>query len=76
MVLAVEKNLEIFQKDTQIKQALLLTIEIGLKLKFSDEGMAIFFEISEINDVKLLEAIVSKIPNLASTDELQKLYSE
>ncbi len=74
--LAVEKNLEIFQKDAQIKQALLLAIEMGLKLKFGNENVAILSDISTINDVKLLEAIVSQIPNFASTDELQKLYSE
>ncbi|MGB3512422.1 MAG: hypothetical protein WBA93_24925 [Microcoleaceae cyanobacterium] len=76
--LAVEKNAEISQsqKDAQIKKALLLAIEMGLKLKFGDEGMAMLSEISTINDVKLLEAIVSQIPNPSSTDELRKLYTE
>ncbi|MDJ0519341.1 MAG: hypothetical protein QNJ74_24800 [Trichodesmium sp. MO_231.B1] len=49
---------------------------MGLKLKFGNENVAILSDISTINDVKLLEAIVSQIPNFASTDELQKLYSE
>ncbi|NEP84548.1 MAG: hypothetical protein F6K39_44440, partial [Okeania sp. SIO3B3] len=35
--IAAEKNLEISQKDAQIKQALLLAIEMGLKFKFGDE---------------------------------------
>ncbi len=75
--LAIEKNAEISQKDSeishkdaQIKEALLLAIEMGLKLKFGNENVAILSDISTINDVKLLEAIVSQIPNFASIDEL------
>ncbi len=43
--LAVEKNAEIFQKDAQIKQVLLLAIEMALKLKFGNENVAILSEI-------------------------------
>ncbi|NEO56097.1 MAG: Uma2 family endonuclease [Okeania sp. SIO3B5] len=74
--IAVEKNLELSQKDAQIKQALLLAIEMGFKLKFGDEYMGILSEISAINDVKLLERIVTQIPQVSSMDELRKLYSE
>ncbi|MDJ0555714.1 MAG: Uma2 family endonuclease [Microcoleaceae cyanobacterium MO_207.B10] len=71
-----QKNLEISQKDVQIKQALLLAIEMGLKLKFGDEYVGILSDISQIDDLKLLEAITSQIPQISSTDELRKLYSE
>ncbi|MDY7004438.1 MAG: Uma2 family endonuclease [Cyanobacteriota bacterium] len=71
-----QKDAEISQKDAQIKQALLLAIEMGLKLKFGDEFVGMLSEISEINDVKLLERIVSQIPLISSAEELRKLYSE
>ncbi|OZH54737.1 hypothetical protein AFK68_09055 [Hydrocoleum sp. CS-953] len=74
--IAAEKDAEISQKDAQIKQALLLAIEMGLKLKFGDEYVGILSEISAINDVKLLEIIVTQIPQVYSMDELRKLYSE
>ncbi|NET17640.1 MAG: hypothetical protein F6K08_34865 [Okeania sp. SIO1H6] len=51
------KDAEIFQKDVQIKQALLLAIEMGLKLKFGDEYVGILSDISKIEDLKLLEAL-------------------
>ncbi len=71
-----QKDTEISQKDVQIKQALLLAIEMGLKLKFGDEYMEILSDISQIEDLKLLEAIASQIPQISSMDELRKLYSE
>ncbi|MGD1712809.1 hypothetical protein [Dapis sp. BLCC M172] len=49
---------------------------MGLKLKFGDEAMGILSEISAINDVKLLEVIVSQIPQISSTDKFRKLYTE
>ncbi len=71
-----QKDAEISQKNAQIKQALLLAIEMGLKLKFGDEAVGMLSEISAINDVKLLEGIVSQITQVSSTDELRKLYTE
>ncbi|NES03378.1 MAG: hypothetical protein F6K22_11310 [Okeania sp. SIO2F4] len=65
------------QKDaeiSQLKQALLLAIEMGLRLKFADEAVGMLSEISAINDVKLLQEIISQIPQISSTDELRKLY--
>ncbi|NER07631.1 MAG: hypothetical protein F6K17_36245 [Okeania sp. SIO3C4] len=71
-----QKDAEIFQKDAQIKQGLLLGIEMGLKFRFGDEAVGILSEISAINDVKLLQEIISQIYQISSTDELRKLYIE
>ncbi|MCL2923620.1 MAG: hypothetical protein MGF17_03070 [Trichodesmium sp. MAG_R04] len=78
--IAAEKNLEISQKaieisqkDIQIKQALLLGIEMGLKFKFGDEYAGLLSDISQIDDLKLLEAIASQIPQISSTNELREL---
>ncbi|MEM1171769.1 MAG: Uma2 family endonuclease [Cyanobacteria bacterium P01_H01_bin.35] len=70
-----QKDAEISLKDAQIKQGLLLAIEMGLKLKFGDEYVEILSDISKIDDVKLLETIVSQIPQISSIDELRKLYN-
>ncbi|NEP82186.1 MAG: Uma2 family endonuclease [Okeania sp. SIO3B3] len=74
--LAVEKDAQISQKDAQIKRVLLLAIDMGLKLKFADEAVEMLSDISAINDVKLLEGIISQIPQISSTDELRKLYTD
>ncbi|NES01944.1 MAG: hypothetical protein F6K22_03320 [Okeania sp. SIO2F4] len=52
-----QKNTQISQKDVQIKQALLLAIEMGLKLKFGDEYVGILSDISQIENLKLLEGL-------------------
>ena len=75
--ITAEKNVEISQKNaeiSQLKQALLLATEMGLKFRFGDEVAGMLSEISAINDVKLLEGIVSQIPQVSSADELRKLY--
>ncbi|NEQ41793.1 MAG: Uma2 family endonuclease [Okeania sp. SIO3I5] len=71
-----QKDAEISLKDAQIKQGLLLAIEMGLKLKFGDEYVGILSDISKIDDVKLLETIVSQIPQVSSIDKLRKLYNQ
>jgi len=70
--ITAEKDAEI----SQLKRTLLLSMEMGLKFRFGDEAMGILSEISAINDVKLLERIVSQIPLVSSADELRKLYTE
>ena len=71
-----QKDAEISQKDILIKQALLLAVEVGLKFKFGDEYVGLLSDISQIDDLKLLEAIASQIPQISSTDELRELYSQ
>lgn len=82
--LAAQKNAELSLKNTELsqksaelaeekkrrKQALLFGIEMGLKLKFGDEGTAKFTEIAAIDEVELLEAIASQIPSINSLEEL------
>jgi hypothetical protein len=58
-----------------IKQGLLEAIELGLRLKFGDEGLEILPEISEIEDVEQLKAIISGLLTTVNTlDELRQLY--
>ena len=71
-----EKAAQISEINAGIKQALLLAIDMGLKFRFGDEAVGMLSEISAINDVELLEEIVSQLPQVSSTDELRKLYTE
>ncbi len=56
------------------QQGLLKGIELGLRLKFGSEGLGILPEISELQDVNLLEAIVSGLETVSTVDELRLLY--
>ena len=75
-----QKDAQLFQKDAQLaesqaqtKQALLLAIELGLKLKFGSSE-PIFAEISAINEVRLLAAIANCLLTVNSLDELRQIY--
>lgn len=58
-----------------IKQGLLEAIELGLRLKFGDEGLEILPDISEIEDVEQLKAIISGLLTTVNTlEELRQLY--
>jgi hypothetical protein len=58
-----------------IKQGLLEAIELGLRLKFGDEGLEILPEISEIEDVEQLRAILRGLLTTVNTlEELRQLY--
>ena len=57
-----------------IRQGLLKGIELGLRLKFGSEGLGILPEISELQDVNLLEAILSRLETVSTVDELRLLY--
>jgi hypothetical protein len=58
-----------------IRQGLLEAIELGLRLKFGDEGLKILPEISEIEDVEQLKAIISGLLTTVNTlEELRQLY--
>jgi hypothetical protein len=58
-----------------IRQGLLEAIELGLGLKFGDEGLELLPEISEIEDVEQLKAIIGGLLTTVNTlDELRQLY--
>jgi hypothetical protein len=58
-----------------IRQGLLEAIELGLGLKFGDEGLEILPEISEIENVEQLKAIIGGLLTRVNTlEELRQLY--
>jgi hypothetical protein len=56
------------------QEALLKGIALGLKLKFGEPGLNLLPSIESINDVELLETILSAIETTSTIDELQSTY--
>ena len=58
----------------QIRQVLLKSISLGLKLKFGDRGQNLLPEIESISDVDLLETILETIDTASTVEEMRLLY--
>jgi hypothetical protein len=57
-----------------MRQILRESIELGLELKFGSEGLEILPEISEIQDVEQLRAILTGVKRVNTLSELRQLY--
>ncbi|MFH7024435.1 MAG: hypothetical protein ACHBN1_03315 [Heteroscytonema crispum UTEX LB 1556] len=55
-------------------QELLSAIELGLELKFGNEGLELLPEISQIEDIEMLQAIKSGIRTVNTLAELRSIY--
>ncbi|TAF30716.1 MAG: Uma2 family endonuclease [Oscillatoriales cyanobacterium] len=76
-----QKDAELSQKDAQLleeqartKRAFIQMIELGLKLKFGEEGLVLLDEISAISDVGVLQAIASDTIAANNLDEIRQIY--
>jgi hypothetical protein len=79
--LAAQKDAQLSQKDAQLleeqartKQAFIQAIELGLRLKFPDEGLLLLEEIAGISDVGVLQAIASYMTAANNLDEIRQIY--
>ncbi len=57
-----------------IRQGLLEGIELGLNLKFGSEGLGILPEISGLQDVEQLRAILAGLKTVSTLQELRQIY--
>jgi len=57
-----------------IRQGLLEGIELGLELKFGDQGLGVLPEISRIHDVEQLRAILVGLKMVNTLEELRQIY--
>ncbi|MBD2432661.1 hypothetical protein CEN44_19530 [Fischerella muscicola CCMEE 5323] len=57
-----------------IREGLLEAIEMGLELKFGSEGLTMLPEISQIQDVEILRAILTSIKTVNTLEELRRIY--
>ncbi len=69
------KDAEILEIQQQAKRSLLISIELGLKLKFRVESEELWREISAIEDLSLLAAIATNLPTVQTSTELRQIFS-
>ncbi|HEY9851420.1 MAG TPA: hypothetical protein V6D28_18260 [Leptolyngbyaceae cyanobacterium] len=62
------------QSRQQFKQILLESIELGLELKFGNEGLSLLPEISLLEDVEQLRAIQTALRTVNTVEELRRIY--
>ena len=56
------------------RNGLLSTIQMGLDIKFGDEGLRVFEEIQKIQEMDVLQAIRDKIKAVSALGELRRIY--
>ena len=79
MAQEVEKAYQEAQKVRQEVQAkerlgLLSSIELGLELKFGQEGLRLFNEVRQIQEMSLLSAIRAALKFVSDLSELRSIY--
>jgi hypothetical protein len=57
-----------------IRQGLLEGIELGLELKFGNEGLEVMPEVSRIEDIEVLKSVRDSIKRITSLQELRLVY--
>jgi hypothetical protein len=57
-----------------LREGLIAAIELGLELKFGSEGLQLLTEISQIQDLEILEAIKVRIKMANNLREIQQVY--
>jgi predicted transposase YdaD len=55
-------------------EGILLAIQLGLRLKFGENGLTLLPAISEIKDLELLEKIANSLPICDSLEDLKTIY--
>jgi len=59
-----------------IREGLLKAIELGLELRFGEEGLKIYPKIKKIEEIDILETITEAIMTGEKIEDIQKLYQE
>ena len=57
-----------------LREGLMSGIELGLELKFGVSGQTLVTEIREIDDVKILESVLSALKTVDSLEALRQVY--
>ena len=75
----VQRAYQEAQKAHQVAQAskrqgLLSSIELGLELKFGKEGLRLFNEVQQIQEMSLLSAIRAALKFVSDLGELRSIY--
>lgn len=54
------------------EEGLLAGIEVALRMKFGQSGLALLSEIRQINDIELLHMVLDAVPEAGSLDALRR----
>ena len=73
MATLVERWIEQGRQEEK-RNGLLSTIQMGLDIKFGDEGLSLFEEIQKIQEMDVLQAIRDKIKAVSALGELRRIY--
>jgi len=57
-----------------MREGLIEGVSVGLRLKFGEEGLSLLPEISEIQDVEQLRAILAALAEVNALSELRSIY--
>ncbi|MDY7004539.1 MAG: transposase [Cyanobacteriota bacterium] len=68
-----QQGIEIGQQQGE-KIGILSGIEIGLELKFGESGKEIFSEINTLENIQVLETILSSLKTVETIDQLRQIY--
>ena len=74
MATLVERWLEQGRQEER-RNGLLSTIQMGLDIKFGDEGLRLYQEIQKIQEIDVLQAIRDKIKAVSALGELRRIYA-
>ena len=69
----MEQEIQKVRQETQ-RQGLLSSIELGLELKFGQEGLRLFNEVQQIQEMSLLSAIRAALKFVSDLSELRSIY--
>src|SRR5438552_2393123 len=58
-----------------MKKGLLKGIELGLKLKFGDEGLELLPEIRALSDLQVLDDVFEAIETATTPDQVRQIWS-
>ncbi len=61
-------------KERGFRQGLLEGIELCLQLKFGSEGLEVFHEVSQIEDIEVLKSVIDSIKRVTNLQELRLVY--
>jgi len=59
-----------------LKKGLLSGIKVSLEVKFGSDGLTVLPEIAQIENVDVLEAILTSIKTVDSIEELRQVYQK
>jgi hypothetical protein len=61
-------------KERGFRQGLVEGIELCLQLKFGNEGLEVFPEVSQIEDIEVLKVVLDSIKRVKSPQELRLVH--